>query len=80
MNVEIGNEAVQFHFWDYINWIFFAVCMYMTVQNSLYKSSKFATPSKWEVQRWHVLDMPVRFSPKQTNHDNVVHTHSILYT
>jgi hypothetical protein len=33
MNVGIGNQAAQFHFWEYINWIFGTV--YCTVHKQL---------------------------------------------
>jgi hypothetical protein len=38
--VEIGKEAAKFHFWEYINWIFFAV------QDSMYLRMVQSSPPR----------------------------------
>jgi hypothetical protein len=44
MNVGIGNEAVQFHAWEYLNWIFGTVQITLTATISTCQTLLSITP------------------------------------
>ncbi len=53
MSVDIGTEAVQFLFWDYMNVIFVAMCMDFVNHTEegmvLVRFSSFIHPLQWTV-------------------------------
>jgi hypothetical protein len=70
MNVEIGTEAVQFLFWDYINGIFVAVHP-LCAMNSLNKPQfhQFWTPRCCVENLW-AMDQKTIKTPKKNLPDN----------